>query len=50
MWISTIGFILGAGFYGPIAIYGVVASESAPDNLSGTSHAVVALAANGKIF
>lgn len=46
LWISTIGFVLGAGFYGPIAIYGVVASESAPDNLSGTSHAVVALAAN----
>uniref|UniRef100_A0A2L2Y3K3 Glucose-6-phosphate translocase n=1 Tax=Parasteatoda tepidariorum TaxID=114398 RepID=A0A2L2Y3K3_PARTP len=46
LWISTIGFLLGAGFYGPIAIYGVVASESAPDNLSGTSHAVVALAAN----
>ncbi|XP_035224284.1 glucose-6-phosphate exchanger SLC37A4-like [Stegodyphus dumicola] len=46
LWISTIGFVLGAGFYGPIAIYGVVASECAPDHLSGTSHAVVALAAN----
>lgn len=46
LWISTIGYLLGAGFYGPIAIYGVVASESAPRNLSGTSHAVVALAAN----
>ncbi|KAG8192194.1 hypothetical protein JTE90_009957 [Oedothorax gibbosus] len=46
LWISTIGFLMGAGFYGPIAIYGVVANESAPDNLSGTSHAVVALAAN----
>ncbi|GIY42333.1 glucose-6-phosphate exchanger SLC37A4 [Caerostris darwini] len=46
LWISTIGFLLGAGFYGPIAIYGVVASESAPIHLSGTSHAVVALAAN----
>lgn len=46
LWISSLGFVLGAGYYGPIAIYGVVASESAPDNLSGTSHAVVALAAN----
>lgn len=46
IFISLIGFIHGAGLYGPIAIYGVVATESAPAHLSGTSHAIVALAAN----
>jgi len=45
--ITIIGFVLGACLYGPIAIFGVVASESAPQHLSGTSHAIVALAANG---
>lgn len=45
--IATLGLIIGACLYGPIAIFGVVASESAPPHLSGTSHAVVALAANG---
>ena len=45
--ISTIGFVLGGCLYGPIAIFGVAASESAPTHLSGTAHAVVALAANG---
>lgn len=46
LWISGIGLILGACLYGPIAIFGVAASESAPPHLSGTSHAIVALAAS----
>ncbi|CAG2118085.1 unnamed protein product [Medioppia subpectinata] len=46
LMITTLGFVLGACLYGPIAIFGVVASESAPPHLSGTSHAIVALAAN----
>ncbi|CAG2178541.1 unnamed protein product, partial [Oppiella nova] len=46
LMITTLGFILGACLYGPIAIFGVVATESAPAHLSGTSHAIVALAAN----
>ncbi|UYV79472.1 SLC37A4 [Cordylochernes scorpioides] len=46
IFISIIGAILGACLYGPIAIFGVVASECCPKNLSGTSHAIVCLAAN----
>ncbi|RWS02953.1 glucose-6-phosphate translocase-like protein [Dinothrombium tinctorium] len=46
LFISSVGFLLGACLYGPIAIFGVVASESVPINLSGTAHAMVALAAN----
>lgn len=46
LWIATLGFMLGVCFYGPIAIYGVVACENSPAHLSGTAHAIVALAAN----
>lgn len=48
--ITLIGFLLGASLYGPIAIFGVVATEAAPVALSGTAHAIVALAANSKTF
>ncbi|KAM7286405.1 putative glucose-6-phosphate translocase [Ixodes scapularis] len=44
--ISCLGLFLGACLYGPIAIFGVAATESAPAHLSGTSHAVAALAAS----
>lgn len=44
--VSVVGMVLGASMYGPISIYGIVASESFPTHLSGTAHAVVALAAN----
>ncbi|KAG0720442.1 Glucose-6-phosphate exchanger SLC37A4 [Chionoecetes opilio] len=40
------GAVLGASMFGPISIYGIVASESFPAHLSGTAHAFVALAAN----
>ena len=43
-----IGFGLGFALYGPIALYGIMAIESAPSHISGTSQAIVALAANGK--
>lgn len=45
--VSGVGMVLGASMFGPISIYGIVASESFPAHLSGTAHAVVALAANG---
>lgn len=43
-----VAFFLGSSTYGTIAIFEVIANESVPDHLSGTSHAIVALAANGK--
>lgn len=42
------GFGLGACLFACIAIFGIVASESYPAHLSGTAHAIAALAANGK--
>ena len=48
--LSVIGFGLGACIFACIAIFGIVASESYPAHLSGTSHAIVALAANGSLF
>lgn len=44
--IISLGFVLGACLYGPIALFGILASESSPPHLSGTAHAMVALAAN----
>ncbi|CAM1306205.1 SLC37A4 (predicted) [Pycnogonum litorale] len=41
-----IGLMLGACIYGSIAIFGVVAVETVPPELSGTSHAVASLACN----
>ncbi|XP_062894790.1 glucose-6-phosphate exchanger SLC37A4a isoform X2 [Mobula hypostoma] len=46
LWILTLGAMFGFCSYGPIALFGVIANESAPSNLSGTSHAIVALMAN----
>ncbi|XP_068248384.1 glucose-6-phosphate exchanger SLC37A4-like [Palaemon carinicauda] len=46
IFVSSVGVLLGASMFGPISIYGIVASESFPAHLSGTAHAVVALAAN----
>ena len=47
IFLTVIGFGLGACLYACIAIFGIVASESYPAHLSGTAHAFVALAANG---
>lgn len=44
----SITFLLGACLFGPIQLYGVIATESAPPHLSGTSHAIVAACANRK--
>ncbi|XP_028838114.1 glucose-6-phosphate exchanger SLC37A4b [Denticeps clupeoides] len=50
IWILTLGAAFGFSSYGPIALFGVIASESAPSNFCGTSHAVVALMANVGAF
>ncbi|MBN3293348.1 G6PT1 protein, partial [Polypterus senegalus] len=46
IWILSLGAIFGFSCYGPIALFGVIANESAPSNFCGTSHAIVALMAN----
>ncbi|XP_054853690.1 glucose-6-phosphate exchanger SLC37A4 isoform X2 [Eublepharis macularius] len=46
LWILMLGTVFGFCSYGPIALFGVIANESAPSNLCGTSHAIVALMAN----
>lgn len=46
VWILILGVIFGFSSYGPIALFGVIANESAPSNFCGTSHAIVALSAN----
>lgn len=43
-----LGAMFGFSSYGPVSLFGVIASESAPSNFCGTSHAVVALMANGE--
>lgn len=48
IWILVLGATFGFSSYGPIALFGVIANESAPPNLCGTSHAIVGLMANGK--
>ncbi|XP_032213022.1 glucose-6-phosphate exchanger SLC37A4 isoform X3 [Mustela erminea] len=46
LWILVLGAVFGFCSYGPIALFGVIANESAPPNLCGTSHAIVGLMAN----
>ncbi|XP_024910945.1 glucose-6-phosphate exchanger SLC37A4a [Cynoglossus semilaevis] len=46
VWILFLGAVFGFSSYGPIALFGVIANESAPSNYCGTSHAIVALMAN----
>ncbi|XP_026867840.1 glucose-6-phosphate exchanger SLC37A4a [Electrophorus electricus] len=46
VWILLLGATFGFSSYGPIALFGVIANESAPSNYCGTSHAIVALMAN----
>ncbi|KAL8624075.1 hypothetical protein ACOMHN_019497 [Nucella lapillus] len=43
--ICVVGFCLGFGVYGAIALFGVVAMESAVEKLAGTAHSIVSLAA-----
>ncbi|XP_057677945.1 glucose-6-phosphate exchanger SLC37A4b [Corythoichthys intestinalis] len=50
IWILFLGALFGFSSYGPIALFGVIASESAPSNFCGTSHAIVALMANVGAF
>jgi OPA family glycerol-6-phosphate transporter-like MFS transporter 4 len=44
--INLIGLLAGFSNQGPITIIGIMAMEFAPKSLSGTSHAIVTLAAN----
>lgn len=50
IWILSLGAMFGFSSYGPIALFGVIANESAPSNYCGTSHAIVALMANVGAF
>ncbi|XP_061754084.1 glucose-6-phosphate exchanger SLC37A4-like [Nerophis ophidion] len=50
IWILSLGAMFGFSSYGPIALFGVIASECAPPNFCGTSHAIVALMANVGAF
>uniref|UniRef100_A0A8C5EV14 Solute carrier family 37 member 4b n=1 Tax=Gouania willdenowi TaxID=441366 RepID=A0A8C5EV14_GOUWI len=50
IWILFLGAMFGFSTYGPISLFGVIASESAPSNYCGTSHAVVAVMANVGAF
>ncbi|XP_028321327.1 glucose-6-phosphate exchanger SLC37A4-like [Gouania willdenowi] len=46
VWILILGAVFGFSSYGPKALFGLIASESAPSNYCGTSHAIVSLTAN----
>lgn len=46
IFINQTGILLGAAVYAQIAILGVVATQSVDSSMSGTSHAIAALAAN----
>lgn len=46
IFINQLGILLGASVYGQIAVFGVVATQSVISEMSGTSHAIAALAAN----
>uniref|UniRef100_A0A6G1S6D7 Glucose-6-phosphate translocase n=1 Tax=Aceria tosichella TaxID=561515 RepID=A0A6G1S6D7_9ACAR len=46
IFINQLGILIGASVYGQIAIFGVVATQSVVSEMSGTSHAIAALAAN----
>uniref|UniRef100_A0AAY5KFV3 Major facilitator superfamily (MFS) profile domain-containing protein n=1 Tax=Esox lucius TaxID=8010 RepID=A0AAY5KFV3_ESOLU len=50
IWILSLGAMFGFSSYGPIALFGVIANESAPSNYCGSSHAIVALMANVGAF
>ncbi|KAF3847979.1 hypothetical protein F7725_021007 [Dissostichus mawsoni] len=49
VWILCLGAAFGFSSYGPIALFGLIANESAPSNYCGTSHAIASLMANSKI-
>lgn len=47
---TVVGFLIGVGTYGPIAMFGVMAMESAPDKIAGTAHAISSMFSNCKFF
>uniref|UniRef100_A0A915HHT6 Major facilitator superfamily (MFS) profile domain-containing protein n=1 Tax=Romanomermis culicivorax TaxID=13658 RepID=A0A915HHT6_ROMCU len=44
--LPLVAFVLGCSLYGNINLFGLLATESAPVYLSGTSHSIVSLTAN----
>lgn len=46
IFVNVIGAFVGFAIYGQIAIFGVVATQSVINEMSGTAHAIAALAAN----
>lgn len=50
MWILVLGAAFGFFTYGPLALFGLLALESAPSKYCGTSHAVVSLMGNSKFI
>ena len=48
--ISALIFGIGFSLYTAINLYGVLALENSPPELSGTAHAIVALIANGEFL
>lgn len=46
IFINQLGILIGASLYGQIALFGVVATQSVVSEMSGTAHAIAALAAN----
>lgn len=46
IFINQLGMLIGASVYAQIAIFGVVATQSVVSEMSGTAHAIAALAAN----
>jgi OPA family glycerol-6-phosphate transporter-like MFS transporter 4 len=46
VFVTFTSFMVGAGVYALTTLYGVMSTESAPPELSGTAHAIAALGAN----
>lgn len=46
IFINQLGILIGGSVYGQIALFGVVATQSVSSDMSGTAHAIAALAAN----
>ncbi|XP_033751908.1 glucose-6-phosphate exchanger SLC37A4-like [Pecten maximus] len=50
LMVTVMGFCAGFGVYGPVAIFGVIALESGPENKAGTLHAIFGLFSNAGVF
>ncbi|XP_060074474.1 glucose-6-phosphate exchanger SLC37A4-like [Ylistrum balloti] len=50
LMVAVMGFCAGFGVYGPVAISGVIAMESGPENRAGTLHAIFGLFSSSGLF